>query len=88
MKKILLLIVACLFIFVSCENQPTRQEKLHNKLQKMEYTTIIKDSCEYLMYKYSAGHNGFGFMSHKGNCKFCVERQRKLIREIIKEELR
>lgn len=37
------------------------------------YNTEIIDSCEYLV-----RHEGYyGYMAHKGNCKFCEERRKK-----------
>lgn len=38
--------------------------------------TVVIDSCEYLI---GSGHEtskGFGYLSHKGNCKYCEERRR------------
>jgi hypothetical protein len=37
------------------------------------YETIVIDSCEYLIR--TSIHQGF--MSHKGNCKFCKQRSNK-----------
>lgn len=45
------------------------------------FKVIVIDSCEYLIKerKEACGHNGYGwgFMSHKGNCKFCEERRKQ-----------
>ena len=45
------------------------------------FRVIEIDSCEYLIKKEQGteGHQGygFGFMSHKGNCKFCEERRKQ-----------
>jgi hypothetical protein len=46
------------------------------------FHVIEIDSCEYLIKKETmvgGGHRGFGFgfMSHKGNCKFCEERRKQ-----------
>ena len=38
--------------------------------------TVVVDSCEYLV--------GYG---HKGNCKFCAERNRKMIKAQIDSAL-
>ena len=44
------------------------------------FNVIVIDSCEYIYKKYEvrggyAGY-GYGFMAHKGNCKFCAERNK------------
>ena len=39
--------------------------------------TVVIDSCEYLI---GSGHDvskGFGYLSHKGNCKYCTERRKQ-----------
>ena len=38
---------------------------------------MVIDSCEYIYM--TKGYRGY--MAHKGNCKFCLERQRKLMEE-------
>ena len=52
---------------------------------KSSYTTpegirvSIIDSCEYLHYAHGHGPH----YTHKGNCKFCLERNKKMIKEQI-----
>ena len=45
------------------------------------FQVIVIDSCEYLIKerKETMGYRGYGlgFMSHKGNCKFCEERRKQ-----------
>lgn len=43
------------------------------------YKIIVIDSCEYIQYSY-------GF-AHKGNCRFCLERNKKLIKEQLDSTL-
>ncbi len=38
-----------------------------------EFTIIIVDSCEYLVAK----HDRSRIITHKGNCKFCIARNKK-----------
>ena len=45
---------------------------------------VESDSCEYIGY---AIGTTYGFMAHKGNCKFCQHRLEETIRKIIREEL-
>lgn len=42
-----------------------------------DHKVIVIDSCEYIVYDVSQGYSGFGFMAHKGNCKYCAERRKK-----------
>ena len=31
----------------------------------------------YLIGTTNAGYNGYGYLSHKGNCKYCAERRKR-----------
>ena len=64
---LLMSLVSCGPRVVSDNNQNYR--KLDNN-----YSVIIEDSCEYLMW--DSDHRT---TSHKGNCKFCIERNNKFI---------
>ena len=44
------------------------------------------DSCEYIIMQ-TFSNTGKGFLSHKGNCKYCAEREKKMIKEVVKELL-
>lgn len=35
------------------------------------------DSCEYLIGNTACGYQGYGYMTHKGNCKYCAERRKR-----------
>jgi hypothetical protein len=85
-----MLVIACICclstgtIILSCA--PTdRKNSEKVPVENTNYTydgvpieTVVYDSCEYV--RFSLGHYQWG--SHKGNCKFCQERLRKLIKEI------
>ena len=43
---------------------------------------LVIDSCEYVGYLYGYG----AVLSHKGNCKFCAERNRKLLDSFFKKK--
>jgi hypothetical protein len=45
---------------------------------------LLVDSCEYFAYGLESQ---YGFMCHKGNCKFCQKRLENTLRKIIQEEL-
>ena len=62
---------------VGCSNK----EPIPNKSENMEkvwgaYTCEI-DSCEYIKH----GHG----LAHKGNCRFCAERRKQEIKELMEE---
>lgn len=37
---------------------------------------VVIDSCEYLVGNTSSGYEGYGYLTHKGNCKYCAERRK------------
>lgn len=63
------LIICLLFaiIVISCGNATS---KVTSSNTGCEFEVIEIDSCEYLMR--TAGY--MGYFSHKGNCKYCIER--------------
>jgi len=68
MKKIILLVFAALIMF-GCTHKPKEQN------QVCGFDIIVVDSCEYLeKTKGNGGYAGFGYLAHKGNCRFCKER--------------
>ena len=86
MKKFFILVVV-LFAMISCsEQQP--DANVYHKVEKtndvyrvyddLNVRVVIIDSCEYLIgsRQYST-YQGYGYMSHKGNCKYCAERRRR-----------
>jgi hypothetical protein len=51
------------------EIEHTAEEMIQNVI-KDDAEIIIIDDCEYIIFKEAKGNNqGYGFMSHKGNCK-------------------
>lgn len=57
------------FLFCSCGNG---ENSINGEI---EYRTVVIDECEYLT-KYNGYQLGYDF-THKGNCKYCVERSKK-----------
>lgn len=51
----------------------------------LELYTILIDSCEYIS-SWSL-HSNTAILAHKGNCKFCRQKQEDSYRRIIREEL-
>ncbi len=42
-----------------------------------DYTFIVIDSCEYIEYQAGMMESSVYSLTHKGNCKFCKERNSK-----------
>lgn len=70
------LIIIILLVFVSsCDPQGGQ---IISKID--DYDVKIIDSCEYLQYSRLVGTNtGVYSLTHKGNCKYCIERNKKCI---------
>lgn len=47
-----------------------------------EYEIEIIDACEYVK-KFHTSHTGYTF-AHKGNCKYCMERNKQMVNECIR----
>lgn len=71
MKKIILLALTTLII-VGCEHK--HPDGSYDS-SRNAYSTIAIDSCEYI--------KGTFKLVHKGNCKYCAERRKQELREII-----
>lgn len=65
MKKIILLAFTALMM-VGCISD----EEEANLYEKNGFATLTYDGCEYVFK--TAGYKGF--LAHKGNCRFCEER--------------
>lgn len=48
-----------------------------NTSESVYYNTIIIDSCEYIDSRYQ--------LAHKGNCKFCAERHKQELKELVEQ---
>lgn len=69
----------CLFFIYKCsEDIYNKNSELHDQ-DGDGFRVAVVDSCEYV-YRID-GYKGF--MAHKGNCKFCEQRNKKLIKSII-----
>lgn len=73
-KKIFKITVYILLIviFCSCETPSGKRDK------KDGYSIIEIDNCEYIEVSDWLGQsNGYYSLTHKGNCKFCIQRNKK-----------
>lgn len=68
MKKIIILVLT--IIMIGCVNP---HETVHKG-----YSVYTIDSCEYIKI-----HDCYGF-NHKGNCKYCAEKRKQELQELIK----
>ncbi len=74
MKKILLFAIAALMM-VGCSGESGTNG----------FETIVVDSCEYLIKDRFFGNHGYGYLAHKGNCRFCKERRQKELKELVEQ---
>ena len=87
MKKIILLALTALMM-VGCTSSEGKT-KVRPQTNSNGFQTIVVDSCEYLIKSeyHSKNYNttewGYGYMAHKGNCRFCKERRQKELKELI-----
>lgn len=70
MKKLLLLALTAMMM-AGCKESGI--------VDPHKYTVIEMDSCEYITY-----HEAVGFQ-HKGNCKFCAERRKQELKELVEQ---
>ena len=76
MKKLILLIFTALMV-VGCDvKQPDGTYK------PASYKTYVIDSCEYVGH---AASTQYDYLAHKGNCRFCAERRKQELKELVEE---
>ena len=78
-KKIILLALTALMM-VGCTYKSDAEIEEQKRLNGF---IIVIDSCEYLKDIYFKGPAGYGFMAHKGNCRFCKERRQRELEELV-----
>ena len=74
MKKLVLLALAALIIVGCIEDNGTYIKDENN----FKWKVVVIDTCEYI---YGSGKYS-SYLAHKGNCRFCQERMRKLMMEV------
>jgi hypothetical protein len=81
MKSIIIVIFALLMFSACSSENVTEAVNIGDgqvKLNGWTLKTYVIDSCEYV--GFVAVGDG-SFLTHKGNCRFCAERQRKFLQE-------
>ena len=82
MKKIIILTLATLMM-IGCEHKTDAEIEEAERLNG--FNIVVIDSCEYLYKEVPAVYAGYGFMAHKGNCRFCKERRQKELEELVEQ---
>lgn len=75
MKKLILLVLVAVMM-AGCNNG-TKIKYTKHQVTTLDVGEIEYDSCEYILL--------YEGMAHKGNCRFCAERRKQELRELIKE---
>lgn len=90
MKKITLLALTALMM-VGCDTRTEEQRYNDDYLQVQNgYSVIIVDNCEYIVKTIDVA-TGFrsatqsGYLAHKGNCRFCAERRKQELKELVEQ---
>lgn len=66
MKKLMLLALTALMM-VGCDvKQSSTNTETSENINRLGYDVIVLDNCEYIL--------GYRKIAHKGNCRFCEER--------------
>ena len=78
MKKILFVIVM-MFCLIGCAEYDQRVKETYWN----DHKVVEIDSCEYILVTISSETKNYSSIIHKGNCRFCAERQKKFYTEIV-----
>lgn len=81
MKKLILLAISAIMM-VGCDE--TIKDIPDNVVivNNIRYNVEVIDSCEYIITRLNRDFPIGSFLVHKGNCKYCQKRMRKMIEEI------
>lgn len=82
MKKLLLLALTAMMM-VGCEYKTDAEIEEAKRFNG--FNIIVTDSCEYLIKETASGYMGYGYFAHKGNCKYCAERRKQELKELVEQ---
>ena len=82
MKTIILLALTTLMV-VGCKYKTDAEIEEAKHLDG--FNIVVIDSCEYLEKSDAIGYQGYGYFAHKGNCRFCAERRKKELKELVEQ---
>ncbi len=75
MKRNLILLALTTLMVVGCDEQ--NPDGSFDTSRSLTYETIVIDSCEYI--------RGYHRLAHKGNCRFCAERRKQELKELVEQ---
>ena len=73
MKTIILLALTTLMV-VGCGDYEGKNQK---SVALTGYSDVEIDSCQYII--------GYNILAHKGNCRFCAERRKQELKELVEQ---
>ena len=73
MKKLLLLALTAM-IMVGCGEYKGKDQQ---SISLIGYSDVEIDSCQYII--------GYNVLAHKGNCKYCAERRKQELKELVEQ---
>ena len=77
--------MSCNDAYVETETQKYKNPKTGEVTyvtRDVTFYVVEIDSCEYIMGRSCSGYNGYGYLSHKGNCKYCAERRKRELQSL------
>lgn len=90
MKKILVIFSILLAMDSCIQPQPSVDTNIYHEVEKtndvyrvyeyLDLKDVVIDSCEYLIGRDAVG--GYGYMAHKGSCKYCAERRKRELQNL------
>ena len=102
-KIILLVLTALIMVGCDTRTEEQRyndyireQKEVNRRIEYQNrwkgYSVIIVDSCEYIVKTIDVATDSrsatqSGYLAHKGNCRFCAERRKQELKELV-EQLR
>ena len=78
MKHLIKLLLVSV-IFLGCGMQPRNEGMDNGKVETKigDYTIRTIDSCEYIEYEHGVFDQRVYSLTHKGNCRYCKERNKR-----------
>ena len=80
MKKLILLSLIAIMM-AGCDSRKVFPETESTNELRDGFRTYEANECEYWIYQ--NGHGGIPI--HKGNCRFCAERRKQELKELVEE---
>lgn len=85
MKKIIVIGSLISAILMSCTHNPQATSQSDGKQKLGDFNIKVIDDCEYIEYSHGFQEYAVYSITHKGNCKFCIERQENMFDKFLKQ---